>query len=221
MSDKESIHPNLFAGLVDTRTDEYGGKLAYADNLGIAVRHLYRLERGETPLTSKAGRRVLEDLELSVDDARTLASIGMRQACEIVLAQNDPADFDSDTAKINARFMDLVKDRGSAIPSSAFVIFLTGDKHAKQALLELLQQVESEASEVENEASGHTLSPRQTAIMELLLQGSTNQEIANSLGVQLQTVKNTLSTIYEKMGVSNRTGAVVKYQESFGRNTTD
>ena len=47
-------------------------------------------------------------------------------------------------------------------------------------------------------------SPRERQIVTLLADGCSNQEIANRLGLRLQTVKNHLSRIYRKIGVPNR-----------------
>jgi DNA-binding CsgD family transcriptional regulator len=49
-----------------------------------------------------------------------------------------------------------------------------------------------------------TLTPRDRAIIGLVLAGHTNAEIARRLNIQLQTLKNTLSSIYTKLGVSTR-----------------
>lgn len=47
-------------------------------------------------------------------------------------------------------------------------------------------------------------SPRERQIATLVANGCSNQEIANRLGLRLQTVKNHLSRIYRKLGVPNR-----------------
>lgn len=48
------------------------------------------------------------------------------------------------------------------------------------------------------------LTPRDRDVIALVLAGHTNAEIARRLGLQLQTLKNTLSAIYDKLGVSTR-----------------
>ena len=51
---------------------------------------------------------------------------------------------------------------------------------------------------------GVQLSPRERQVIKLIVTGCSNQEIADCLGLRLQTVKNHLSRIYRKLGVPNR-----------------
>jgi DNA-binding CsgD family transcriptional regulator len=48
------------------------------------------------------------------------------------------------------------------------------------------------------------LTARDRDVIALVLAGHTNAEIARRLNIQLQTLKNTLSAIYDKTGVSSR-----------------
>jgi DNA-binding NarL/FixJ family response regulator len=54
-----------------------------------------------------------------------------------------------------------------------------------------------------------TLTPRELDILMLVAAGAQNREISESLGLSEQTVKNHLSTIFHKLGVPNRTHAVM------------
>ena len=54
------------------------------------------------------------------------------------------------------------------------------------------------------------LTPRQVEIVRLLSLGLTNREIADRCGIVEQSVKNQLVTIYLKLGVRNRTEALLK-----------
>ena len=52
------------------------------------------------------------------------------------------------------------------------------------------------------------LSPAERRVIALLVAGRTNKEIAAELDVVEQTVKNTLTSVYRKVGVRNRTELV-------------
>ncbi len=56
------------------------------------------------------------------------------------------------------------------------------------------------------------LSKRETEILELLTQGLTNKEIADRLGLSVETVRVHLRRTYDKLHVHSRTEAVVKYR---------
>jgi len=57
--------------------------------------------------------------------------------------------------------------------------------------------------------SGVSLSPREMEILELICQGTSNKDIAQRLGISYQTVKNHVTAILHKLGVSDRTQAVL------------
>jgi len=49
-----------------------------------------------------------------------------------------------------------------------------------------------------------TLTRRELLVISAIVDGSTNRQIAEQLGLSEQTVKNHLSVVYDKLGVSNR-----------------
>lgn len=53
------------------------------------------------------------------------------------------------------------------------------------------------------------LTARQNQIVECVVLGMRNKEIADTLGISLQTVKNSLVQISEKLGVESRTSLAV------------
>jgi DNA-binding NarL/FixJ family response regulator len=53
------------------------------------------------------------------------------------------------------------------------------------------------------------LTRRERQLVSLLVEGHTNKEMASQLGVSDQTIKNQLTTLYRKAGVSNRLELVV------------
>jgi len=53
------------------------------------------------------------------------------------------------------------------------------------------------------------LSPRETEILEHIAQGNRNKEVARTLGIADQTVKNHVTSIMRKLTANDRTHAVV------------
>ncbi len=53
------------------------------------------------------------------------------------------------------------------------------------------------------------LTPRETDVLRLLVKGSSNKEIAATLGVGLRTVEGYVSNVFAKCGVRSRTEAVL------------
>ena len=57
------------------------------------------------------------------------------------------------------------------------------------------------------------LSKREREVLERLARGLSNEQIAAELGVAVQTVRNYVSTVYDKLGVSSRPQAIVWARE--------
>ena len=55
-------------------------------------------------------------------------------------------------------------------------------------------------------------SPRQQHIIELVAKGLKNREIAKQMGIAEQVVRNYLTLIYDKIGVSNRVELALWYE---------
>jgi DNA-binding NarL/FixJ family response regulator len=72
-----------------------------------------------------------------------------------------------------------------------------------------MSQGRSAASEVPDARS--LLSPRELEVIEMTSLGLTNVEIARRLEVTEHAIKFHLSSIFRKLGVSNRTEAAVAY----------
>lgn len=56
--------------------------------------------------------------------------------------------------------------------------------------------------------SSHRLRPSEVAVLRLLAEGKSNAEIAETMGLSLNTVKNYVATIYLKLGVRRRAEVV-------------
>lgn len=61
--------------------------------------------------------------------------------------------------------------------------------------------------------SHEVLTEREMQVLKLLGKGYTNQEIVQTLGISLPTVKTHMSNIFQKLSVSDRTKAVVEAQQ--------
>jgi DNA-binding NarL/FixJ family response regulator len=62
--------------------------------------------------------------------------------------------------------------------------------------------------------AAESLTAREREIMEQLVRGISDKEIASALGISTSTVKNHLYRIYEKLAVRSRTEAVVKWSNA-------
>src|SRR4029077_4938356 len=58
------------------------------------------------------------------------------------------------------------------------------------------------------------LPPRERQLFASVLRGETTRQIAGALGLRYQTVKNYLTTIYDKLGVPNPTALCARFSQS-------
>jgi two-component system, NarL family, nitrate/nitrite response regulator NarL len=76
-----------------------------------------------------------------------------------------------------------------------------GHEHIR-GLVGAMRQLPGEAAQ--SPAPAETLTPRELQIVAAVLEGATNRDIAVQLSVSAQTVKNHLSHVFNKVGVSSR-----------------
>jgi DNA-binding NarL/FixJ family response regulator len=65
------------------------------------------------------------------------------------------------------------------------------------------------ASQMRSESEGPTLTPREHDVLAAVVSGATNRQIATQFGIKEQAVKNYLTAIYLKVGVTNRVALTV------------
>jgi len=84
-------------------------------------------------------------------------------------------------------------------------------KHELLGRLDLVERIVDGMREaiISDAVPPTVLTPRELEILILVAAGSHNREISTTLAVSEQTVKNHLSTIFHKLGVPNRTRAVM------------
>jgi len=70
-------------------------------------------------------------------------------------------------------------------------------------------------------SSKDDLSPQEGRILELVVEGKTNKEIASTLGLSAKTVKNYLSNAFQKLHVSRRSHAAVLFSRQSNKSGRD
>ena len=105
----------------------------------------------------------------------------------------------------------LLKDVSLEELVNAIKTVAGGGSLVKPAVTErLLKGLEGMRTEFSSLDRPDPLTERETEILRLMAGGYSNKEIANSLGVAEGTVKNHVSNILSKLGVRDRTRAVLK-----------
>jgi two-component system response regulator DevR len=79
----------------------------------------------------------------------------------------------------------------------------------------VMQMVKSNGQGEETSLS--TLSPQEHRVLALIAGGQTNKEVAAQLGLAEKTVKNYLSTVFEKLHVSRRSQAAALYAQQMNQ----
>lgn len=64
--------------------------------------------------------------------------------------------------------------------------------------------------QIAEDKPNYDFTPREKDIISLLVEGLKNEDIAKILYISISTVKVNLTSIFEKLGVDNRTQAVAK-----------
>jgi pimeloyl-ACP methyl ester carboxylesterase/DNA-binding CsgD family transcriptional regulator len=83
------------------------------------------------------------------------------------------------------------------------------DERAWKRFCDAILRFTGRDSQQGDDSAFSTLSPRQREILSLLLEGLGNAAIAERLEISEKTVRNQLSTLFDRLGVSTRTQAVV------------
>lgn len=110
----------------------------------------------------------------------------------------------------------VLKDASREEMTSAVRRVLTGESPLDEELAaRLLRRLASDVAEADGSspdrggAADHPLTPREVEVLGLMAQGQTNRQISQSFFISVGTVKNHVEHIITKLGVSDRTQAVV------------
>ncbi|MEV4049702.1 response regulator transcription factor [Amycolatopsis sp. NPDC049688] len=106
-----------------------------------------------------------------------------------------------------------VFDQNDVSPGELFRL-IRAHQEIAQALLARLEQICQSRPDTGNDdrSSGGRwhLTDRERNVADLLAEGLSNRRIARSLGISERTVKNHLHAIFHKLGVGDRTHAVIR-----------
>ncbi len=104
----------------------------------------------------------------------------------------------------------LLKDASRDVLISTIRAVVAGDAVVNQVfIMQVLQELQQGADT--NRTSTHiVLTNRELNVLQLLVEGLSNQAIAQTLGISPNTVKEYVQNIYIKLDVTNRTAAAVK-----------
>lgn len=119
----------------------------------------------------------------------------------IMLTVHDDYAYAQDAMKNGADGY-VLKDSDVDTLEQAIDMVLSGEKFIVPQIREVLHKKTSSSSE-------NPLTSRESEVLKLLAEGYSNRNIADELGVSEKTVKNHMSSIFKKIGVSDRTNAAI------------
>ena len=99
----------------------------------------------------------------------------------------------------------ITKDAATALLFKCIERVVAGEYWLGRAAVgDLLKALVSAAAEGSRRAGPPPLTPRELEIIAAVVEGAGNRQVAERFGLSPQTVKNHLSNIFDKLGVSNR-----------------
>jgi two-component system response regulator NreC len=108
----------------------------------------------------------------------------------------------------------IVKHAAEAELIAAIETIRRGDLYVDPAMLRVLL-VESTKPRTEQPASPDPLTPRETDVLKLIVQGYTNRQVGEELGISVRTVEGHRANLLEKLGLRTRV-ELVRYARDRG-----
>ena len=102
----------------------------------------------------------------------------------------------------------VLKDSESSVLKKAIMDVNNGEIYIQPSIAPLLVEMNNNKNESGDDPS-NILSSREFEVLKLVSEGLFNKEIAYKLSISEKTVKNHVSNIFKKIGVSDRTQAAV------------
>lgn len=100
----------------------------------------------------------------------------------------------------------ILKDSESSVLKKAILTVYNGETYIEPSLT---PEMKERLKKINNGASNEVLTRREIDVLRLIAEGLFNKEIAYRLNISEKTVKNHVSNIFKKIGVSDRTQAAV------------
>lgn len=165
-----------------------------------------------------AGAYALVLLDLELPDSRGLQTLsGFLAHCPgvpLALISGDATPGTISAAMLGDIRGYICKTQAPEVIQAAVGLILAGGRFVPDALLPSLAPVEGDEIDPRLEGVSRSLSPaphltpRQRAVLELIVQGRTNKEISLMLGLSLGTVKNYVSAIFGRLNLPSRTRTI-------------
>jgi DNA-binding NarL/FixJ family response regulator len=157
---------------------------------------------------------VLMDIKLpkmsGVECTRALKQLLPEAQVVMLTVYDDDMIFDAIRAGASGYL--LKRERHTKILAAIEDVHQGGSPMTSSIARKVIQSVRQEHAAALPAPSGlASLSPRENEILSYLAKGSRYKEIANQLGIKLETVRTHLRRIYEKLHVSSRTEAAGKF----------
>ena len=100
----------------------------------------------------------------------------------------------------------VLKDSESSVLKKAITAVYEGETYIEPSLTPLMKE---RLEKMNRQSEDEILTRREIEVLKLLAEGLFNKEIAYKLSISEKTVKNHVSNIFKKIGVSDRTQAAV------------
>lgn len=188
--------------------------LALSDNINVVA----EAENGQVALSflqqnSSSIDLVLMDIRMPVlNGIDTLSAMQAQNISTPVIMLTTFDDHESVMQAIKAGAKGyLLKDVSLETLVDSIVTVNSGETLIQPAITErLIQGLQGKKGEFESADMPEALSTRETEILRLMAAGCSNKEMAESLFKSEGTIKNQVSSILSKLGVRDRTRAVLK-----------
>jgi DNA-binding NarL/FixJ family response regulator len=113
------------------------------------------------------------------------------------------------STELLAQALKLVMSGGIYVPPMSLGSEASAEVPAPSRLQQIQEQAMASNFQTATGLEGLSLTPRQTDVLALLLQGKPNKIIARELGVSVETIKDHVAAVLKALGVSSRTQAVL------------